>query len=166
MVEHLTAHKGVINKLELYQEKVTIIELRDMIRLQANMMRVHVNIMLTLINPYHHGYVELPPLNAIHPGSFHLPHHMEYRYRAETDNKWITLESHTTAKSMADENYSSALMIQDQNVRHVYAEMALQQFQVMEMYAEFMKRMGWDFTPRVPTQDQINTYQHFQKMFA
>ncbi|MEN1968016.1 hypothetical protein WMZ97_08055 [Lentibacillus sp. N15] len=39
MAEYLTAHKGVINKLELYQKMVTIMELKEIIQLQTNMMQ-------------------------------------------------------------------------------------------------------------------------------
>ncbi|WP_158701726.1 hypothetical protein [Lentibacillus sp. Marseille-P4043] len=55
--------------------------------------------------------------------------------------------------------------MKDQNVRHAHVEMALQQLTLMEMYEALMKRMGWSFTPRVSTQDQVNTYQHFYQTF-
>lgn len=51
MAEHLTAHKGIINKLEVYHEKVTNSKLKEIIALQTDMMRVHVKVMLALINP-------------------------------------------------------------------------------------------------------------------
>ncbi|MEN1970116.1 hypothetical protein WMZ97_18850 [Lentibacillus sp. N15] len=140
MAEHITAHIGAINKLELYQDKVTINKLKEIIQLQANTMRVHVNTMLALINPYHHGDIELPSLDTINAVRSHISNHMAYR--GETDNKWITLEAHTTAEFMSNDNYSSALMMKDQNVRHIHVEMGLQQFQIMEMYTTFMEQMG------------------------
>ncbi len=57
--------------------------------------------MLALINPHHHDYVEVPNLDTYYMRRYH-PHEIN-RYRAETGNKWIALEAHTTAKVMNDE---------------------------------------------------------------
>lgn len=158
MAEHLTAHKGIINKLEVYHEKVTNSKLKEIIALQTDMMRVHVKVMLALINPYHEEYVEVPPLHTFR-ASYYPQAMVDY------DNKWIALEAHTTAKTMSNTNYVSALMMKNTNVRNAHVEMALQQLAVMEKYAEFINQMGWAFVPHVSTQDQVNTYHHFQQLF-
>lgn len=63
-------------------------------------------------------------------------------YKTNVNNKWIALEAHTTAKCMSNENYVSALMMKDKNVRNAHVEMALQQLAVQEKYAVFIKEMG------------------------
>ncbi len=63
---------------------------------------------------------------------------------------------------MADNNFVSALMMKNPNVRYAHIEMALQQAALQERYGELIKRMGWAFVPHVSVQAQINTYQHFQ----
>lgn len=161
MAEHLTAHEGVINKLNVYHEKVTNTDLKEIIALQANMMRVHVGVMLALINPYQKDYVEVPPLNTYISSFF--PRRVS-EHKVNFDNKWIALEAHTTAKCMSNENYFSALMMKDSNVRNAHVEMALQQLAVLAKYADFIKSMGWSFVPNASIEEQVNTYQHYKYM--
>ncbi|WP_188206981.1 hypothetical protein [Alkalibacillus aidingensis] len=160
MAEHLSAHEGVINKLKAYKGTVTNKRLRDIIELQETTMRMHVWIMLGLINPEYNNYIEVPPLNAPF-----VRHYSEKEgYENTTNNKWIALEAHNTAKNMSNENYKSALMMQDTNVKNAHIEMALQQYQIKEKYAEIIKEMGWEFTPHTSEQEQINTYRNFQHL--
>lgn len=159
MAEHLTAHEGVINKLEVYQANVTNSVLKEIIVLQKNMMRAHVGVMLALINPNESGYIEVPDLTNYSRANYH-----QGEQSPNGNNKWIALETHTTAKCMSNENYVSALMMKDQNVRNAHVEMALQQLTIQEKLAAFIEKMGWSFVPHVSVQDQVNTYQHFQHM--
>ncbi|WP_099157157.1 hypothetical protein [Virgibacillus ndiopensis] len=161
MAEHLSSHEGVINKLKVYYEKVTTIELKEIIALQVNMMRVHVRVMLALIDPRNDDYVEVPDLNVYRGKNYT---NWEGKPRIDYDDKWITLEAHTTAKCMSNENYVSALMMKDSNVRNAHVRMALQQLEVQQMYSKFINKMGWSFVPHVSVQDQMNTYGHFQHM--
>ncbi len=39
--------------------------------------------------------------------------------------------------------------------------MALQQNQIKEKYANYIKKMGWDFVPKATTEAQISTFLHF-----
>ncbi|ASN04807.1 hypothetical protein [Virgibacillus necropolis] len=161
MAEHLSAHKGVINKLEVYQANVTNTVLKDIIILQTNMMRAHVRIMLAFINPDDSGYIEVPDLNDY----LRTNNHKGMKEQgSNVNNQWIALEAHTTAKCMSNENYFSALMMKDQNVRNAHVEMALQQLAVQEKYAAFIQEKGWTFVPHVSAHDQVNTYQYFQHM--
>src|SRR5699024_9269135 len=150
-----------INKLLLYEMMVSNAALKGIIILHANVMRNHVKVMLALINPHQNGYVELPHLNEY---SMNYYPQVPEEQKVNTNNKWIALETHNTAKSMSNENYISALMMKNQNVRNIHAEMALQQFTLQGKYADFIKRMGWSFVPNASIQDQINTYQHYQYM--
>lgn len=161
MAEHLSAHEGIINKLNVYHEKATNIELKEIIAFQGNMMRVHVKVMLALINPHINDYVEVPDLGAYSVNGYYQRVNKQW---ANYDNKWIALEAHATAKLMSNENYMSAIMMKDKNVRNAHVEMALQQLEAQKRYAEFINRMGWAFVPHVSVQDQVNTYQHFQHM--
>src|SRR5690625_5468491 len=63
MADHLIAHEGVINKLELYQTKVTNATLKEIIVSHTSVMRDHVRVMLALINPYLNEHLELTPIN-------------------------------------------------------------------------------------------------------
>ena len=159
MTEHLTAHEGVINKLELYQTKVINASLKEIMVSHINVMQDHVRVMLSLINPYQNEYVELSPING----------HLELYYvqiageqNINSQDKWITLDGHTTAKNMSNNNYISALMMQDPYVRNIHVKMALQQFEMLEIYNEFITKMGWTFTPVVSIQEQLNTFQHYE----
>lgn len=159
MTEHLSAHEGVINKLNVYHEKATNNDLKEIIALQVNVMRVHVRVMLALLDPQNNDDVEVPDLNVYRANDFYQgPGKQEVDY----NNKWIALEAHTTATFMSNENYVSALMMKDRNARNAHVEMALQQLEVLKRYAAFINQMGWLFVPYVSMKDQVNTYQHFQ----
>lgn len=159
MAEHLPTHEGILNKLKHYLAKVTNADLKDIISLQISVMRAHVKVMLLLINPYQNGYVAVPPLEA-YSGNHYFKE--EAWGQDPSKNKSIALEARATAKCMANDNFISALMMKNPNVKHAHIEMALQQAFLQERYSQFIQRMGWEFVPHVSVQDQINTYQHFQ----
>src|SRR5699024_660269 len=143
MAEHLAAHEGIINKLELYQTKVINASLKEIISLQINVMREHARVMLALINPHQNEYVKLKPLNE------HVRHYnlQAEDHRTKQMDKWIALEAQDTAKSMSNENYASALMMQNQHVSTIHVQMALQQLEIKNKYSELIEKMGWVFTP-------------------
>src|SRR5699024_10205933 len=132
MAEHLAAHEGIINKLVFYQTKVTNAILKEVIELHASVMREHVRVMLSLINPYQNDYVDLAPLSE------HMRHYnlIAKEQRTNGMDKWIALEGHTTAQSMSNENYVSALMMKNQHVRTIHVQMALQQLEIQDKYEE------------------------------
>ncbi|MFC7063571.1 spore coat protein [Halobacillus seohaensis] len=160
MSEHLAAHEGIIHKLENYLSKVTSTELRETIDLQVNVMRAHVKVMLMLINPYLHEYVVVPPLSTHKSNHGPQANTMEQNLK----NKPIALEARSTAKSMANENFTSALFMKNHNVKQAHIEMALQQVTIQEKYNEYIKKMGWAFVPYASLQEQIHTYQNYQRM--
>ena len=160
MTEHLSAHEGVINKLKTYQTIITNNELRKIIKLQENVMQTHVWIMLALINPEYTGYVEVPSLS-----NYQIKQNSKSgRIDNSKDDKWVALEVHSTAKNMSNNNYNSALMMQNQNVKKAHIEMALQQQQIQKMYSDFIEKKGWKSVPRISIQQQLNTYFHFQHL--
>src|SRR5699024_8678531 len=77
------------------------------------------------------------------------------------NDKWIALEAHAGAKLMSNENYTSALLMKDRNVRNAHVEMAMQQLEIQKRYSDFINRMGWSFVPHADAQEQVKTYQHF-----
>ncbi|UOR12078.1 spore coat protein [Halobacillus amylolyticus] len=156
MAEHLSTHEGMLSKLKYYHNEVTNAELKQIIDLQIEV--IHVKVMLMLINPYQNGYIEVPSLESF-TGDQYRP---EEAWGQNTlNNKSIALEARAGTKSMADNNFVSALMMKNPNVRRAHIEMALQAA-LQERYGELIKRMGWAFVPHVSVQDQIDTYQHLQ----
>jgi len=135
MAEHLSTLEGVINKLVLYETKVTNIALKEILVLQAKAMRNHVKVMLALINPHQNGYIQLQQLNEYTMNSH--PHVLEGQ-EGNADNKWIASESHNTAQSMSNENYISALTMKNQNIRNIHSEIALQQFTLQGKYTDLI----------------------------
>ena len=121
-------------------------------------MRNHVRVMLALINPYQNEYIQLAPLSE------HMQQYnpMEEEQRTNSMDKWIALEVHTTAQSMSNDNYVSALMMQNQHVRTIHVHMALQQLEIQDKYEELLEKVGWVFTPHASAHEQINTYKHYQ----
>src|SRR5699024_7868107 len=128
---------------------------------QLNVTRNPVKVMLALINPHQHAYIELPHLNEYRMNYY--PQVLEGQ-EDNADNKWIALESHNTAESMSTENYISALLIKNNNVRKIHDEMAIQQVTLQGRYADLIKGMGWSFVPYASMQEQIKTFQHYQYM--
>ncbi len=92
MSEHLLAHDGVIHKLVYYQNLVTSTELQNILKLQEEVMRTHVWIMLAFINPSYHNDIEVPQLST-----FEQKYNFQ-RAGNDENNKWVALESHSTAK--------------------------------------------------------------------
>lgn len=162
MAEHLSAHEGVINKLAAYQSSVTNMELRNILNLQENVMRSHAWVMLAFINPNYHNDVEVPPLTSFRIEHEHTSDKLENGNGG--NNKWIALEAHDTAKNMSTENYNSAMKMQNMNVKNAHIEMALQQNQIKEKYASFIKKMGWAFAPNAANRAQTNTFLHFEHL--
>jgi hypothetical protein len=159
MAEHLTAHEGEINKLQIYARNVPNNGLKKIINLQINMLKEHVRVMLALVKPNQAEYVELASLEKLkEPFKHSLPTENEHL-------KWITLEAHNTARTMSNVNYASALMMKNQNVRKIHVQMALQELEIQRMYETVMKKMGWGFVPHASKDSQEKTYQYYEKTF-
>src|SRR5690625_5310228 len=102
--------KSVINKLELYQTKVTNATLKEVLLRSTSVMRDHVRVMLALINPSLNEHLEPTPINEYFR-NFYM--RIEKEENNNFQDKWISLDGHTTAKNMSNNNYVSALMMQD-----------------------------------------------------
>ncbi|WP_053220128.1 hypothetical protein [Virgibacillus senegalensis] len=161
MAEHLSAHKGIIHKLNVYQRMVQSPQLKKIIRQQANAMQGHVHIMLAFIDPAYHEPIEVPPLYVFEEKGYENWQNGE----AGENDQWIALEVHSTAKQMADDNFSSALMMKDMAVRNAHVEMALQQTELLRRYDAFLEEMGWMYVPLSDIKSQQDTYRHFYQAF-
>lgn len=161
MSDHLMAHEGMLQKLRTYQEIATSHDLKRILALQYNVMSDHVRVMLKLIDPNHTSYVELAPINMTLLEQNSIGH-----FGISQADHWIAREAHTSAKDMANTNFTSGLMMQNQNVRNVHVEMALQQLKMMELYEQFIHRIGGPFIPRVSNEEQLRTYNYFQALFS
>ncbi|WP_047984066.1 spore coat protein [Ornithinibacillus californiensis] len=160
MIEHLSTHEGMIKKLEIYRMKVRSEELKDTIDLQIKVMRAHVEVMLSLINPQNDDYVEVPDLRNASLNNYQtaIDEHVGY------NDKWIALEAKASTKMISGENYTAALMMKDNNVRNAHVEMALQQLEIQKKYSEFIKRMGWELTLGISNKKQELAYQFYNQV--
>lgn len=153
MAEHLASHEGMINKLKIYYKTVTNPILKNLLYTHISVLRNHVRAMLALIDlnqkgPFHlHGMDDVHLINVY--GNF------------TEQEKDITLEARATAKLMASDNFMSALLMKDSNVKHVHIEMALQEVKLQTMYGEIINYITGDFTPKVTKEMQQITLQKY-----
>src|SRR5699024_5344445 len=160
MAEHLSTHEGMINKLKVYHINTTNPDLKSIIALQINVMMSHVRVMLFLINPDNNEYVEVPDLNMYDVSNKRADGTGVNKY----NDKWIALEAHAGAKLMSNENYTTAILMKNRNVRKDHVEMTLQKLENQKRYTDIINRMGWSFIPHADTQEQIKTYHHFKHL--
>lgn len=159
MAEHLASHQGAISKLRVYEHNVSLAELSKTLQLQRKIMEAHVNVMLQLINPNNTSYVEVPSLESVKKQVTNT----KQIQANDSNNKWITLEALSSAKSMSNRNFVSALMMQNKNVRDAHVKMAMQQLELMEKYERIAKEHSWTFTPMATYKEQTETYHAFQQ---
>ncbi|TFB25010.1 hypothetical protein E3U55_01060 [Filobacillus milosensis] len=160
MAEHLAAHEGVINKLQYYHSIASNQILKDILSLQTEIMLNHVEVMSSFINPRINQELNVPPLDIYQDVSFNFDSN-DYQYH---DN-WITLETHNTAKCMANQNYVSSLMMKDARVKKAHEEMALQQAHIQELYGRLISMMDWSYVPQSSIDSQTKTYQFYNQVF-
>jgi hypothetical protein len=160
MSEHLTTHKGVLKKLAYYYCSVKNPLLKQTIYEQFLIMRNHVYVMLKLMDPEHNEGVSVPALKQVELVDISCPNSI-----LRLGDKNILLEAHNTAKSMALDNFSSALKMKASNVKSIHVQMALQQAQLEERYSELGKKMGLNQSPYTSAEEQINTIKQFEHLF-
>ncbi|MBD8069271.1 hypothetical protein F7888_09775 [Bacillus sp. PS06] len=153
MAEHLAAHEGMINKFKIYYATVRSPVLKNLLLTHIHTLRDHVRAMLVLIDPNQVGQVHLHQMKDVH---LTLGHE-----KFTEQEKDITLEARATAKLMANDNFTSALMMKDHHVKHAHIEMALQEEKLQSMYSEVIKQIDGDFTPKVTEKMQLLTLQKY-----
>ncbi|MFE8699635.1 hypothetical protein ACFYKX_03240 [Cytobacillus sp. FJAT-54145] len=158
MANHLKTHDAVITKLKRYYCSTNHPNLKEILALQIAVMESHVKVMLLLISPSHHGYVTVPTIEQI------KPFQATCQPNSSLSDQDIALEAHSTAKSQAGDNFSSALFMQNKNVKEAHFHMAYQQARILEWYGQFIKKMGWKVDPSVSDAERIKTIQQYQAL--
>jgi hypothetical protein len=153
MAEHLSSHEGVINKLKMYYGSVNNPVLRKLLNLNINTLRNHVVVMLALIDPERNKEVHLPDME-----SYHL--HISEGKLTKLD-KDIALEARAAAKLMGSNNFNSALMMKDINVKNIHLQMSYQDITMQMLYDNFLKGMNGEFVPKVSKEMQRLTLQKY-----
>ncbi|UFT98726.1 hypothetical protein KO561_16230 [Radiobacillus kanasensis] len=162
MTEHLSAHKGLIHKLKMYEGKVFHPTLRYLLELNREMLKSHTEAMMAFIHPYYNGEVVIPPLPYLQLEEIHKSKETPYH----DHDKSITMESKSSSKMMANENFMSASLMKDPNVRRAHLEMAHQQATLQQLYREFSDAMGWSAVSHTTIENQAEIYRHYYGMFS
>jgi hypothetical protein len=154
MAEHLPTHKGVISKLKIFHEIVDNQELEKLIQLNIQMLREHVRAMLELIDPKRKGEVKLAEMADIQINTEKL--------NLTEQEKDIVLETRSASKLMGSNNFNSALMMKDRNVKHIHIQMAYQDVRMQMLYNMIVEHVVADFTPRVTEAMQAKTHEKYK----
>ncbi len=153
MAEHLNTHEGVIYRLKIYDQSLQNIVLKRIVELHLKTLRNHVKTMLALIDPNRTHTVHLPDLDSIN-WNVDIGTLEEYE-------KDIALDARSTAKLMGSDNFNSALMMKDSNVKNIHIKMSYQDISLQMMYDYLIKHTRGEFIPRVSNEMQRMTLQHF-----
>jgi hypothetical protein len=153
MAEHLSTHEGVINRLKMYIKTVQNHMLKKILELHLIVLRNHVKTMLALIEPNRTHEVHLPEMNSL-DWDVGIGKLEEYE-------KDIALDTRSTAKLMGSDNFNSALMMKDSNVKNIHLKMSYQDVNMQMMYDHLIKLTQGDFIPRVSAEMQRLTLQHY-----
>ncbi|SEM14790.1 hypothetical protein SAMN05192533_101206 [Mesobacillus persicus] len=160
MAEHLMIHKGVLARLESAFCSVHSNELKQIIYEQIVIMRNHVKVMLLLMDPNQNELVTVAALNELDPVSIKCQDQ-----NAHPKEKNVAIELKNTAKTMANDNFNSALRMKAQNVRDIHINMALQQASLQRRYHHFLEQNMKEVSPESSIQEQVNTMNSIKNMF-
>ncbi len=153
MAEHLATHEGMISKLKWYHAKVSNPILKQLLHSHIVILKSHVQAMLALVDPRYHGQVSIPRVEEVQ-----LNLQNQTFTEAEVD---ITLEVRGMAKLMAGDNFMSALMMKDKNVKHIHVQMAEQDKKFQSMYNEIVKYVNAAYVPKATEQEQLETLKKY-----
>jgi hypothetical protein len=153
MAEHLAAHEGVIFKLKVYHQNVQNKALKKILRIHIETLESHVAAMLLLIDPNRVQKVRLPDLqdNIDETIGNLLPW-----------EKNIALESRSTAKLMGTDNFNSAAMMKNDNVKSIHTKMSDQDIALQKMYNKVITAANGDYVPMASIEEQWKTLQKYQ----
>lgn len=160
MSEHLNVHKGVIKKLKTYYCAAKNPSLKQIMYEQILIMSNHVGVMINLIDPAHNDSVTVSALNQLH--AVEIPCNENSQHLSD---KTISFEGSHIAKTMSQDNFSSALKMKTPNVKEIHLHMALQQYKLQEKYEDFIKAMGWAHDPNASIEEQNKTVQTFKDFY-
>lgn len=154
MANHLSAHKSIIKRLELYTTRIQNTQILSILNQQIMMMKNHVQVMNQLLDPKQ-STVNLPPIPS-NSGTFSNQIASNY----EMSEKDISIDAHFTASAMAKENFNSSENMKNKQVKKLHSAMALQQATIAEMYEDLMSQMGWINQPNASVTEQTSIIMH------
>ncbi|WP_053360876.1 hypothetical protein [Bacillus sp. FJAT-27251] len=153
MAEHLGTHEGVIHRLKMYYSSVQNPVLKKILELHITVLRDHVRTMLALIDPERTHPVQLQEMGSIN-------WNMNFGRLNEYEKK-IALDSRSTAKLMGSNNFNSALLMEDANVKNIHLQMSYQDVSLQMMYDHLIQHSSEEFIPRASKEMQRLTLQHY-----
>lgn len=154
MAEHLPAHEGTISKLMIFKDIVDNQELKKLIQINIEMLRDHVRAMLELIDPNRKREVMLAEISDIQISTENL--------NLSEQEKEIVFETRSVSKLMGSNNFNSALMMKDMDVKNIHIQMAYQDVRMQVLYNMVVEHVNGDFTPRVTEAMQSKTYEKYK----
>ncbi|MBT2637046.1 hypothetical protein [Bacillus sp. ISL-39] len=154
MAEHLPTHEGVISKLKIFYEIVDNQELKKLLQLNTQMLMEHVSVMLKLIDPDNKEEVKLAEMPDLQINMKSI--------KLSEQEKDIVLETRAVSKLMGSDNFNSALMMKDMNVKNIHIQMAYQDVRMQMLYNMIVEHVDADFTPRVTEAMQSKTYDKYK----
>ncbi|MGD6965885.1 hypothetical protein ACQCVP_05615 [Rossellomorea vietnamensis] len=158
MAEHLTAHEGVIFKLQTYYQNVQNPLLKRVLKSHIDTLQVHVAVMISLIDPNRIHKVQLPEISEIL--------FTETLGELQPWEKNIALEGSFTAKSMGTNNFNSAAMMKDENVKNIHLQMSYQDIHFQKMYNKLITASDGGFVPMASEDMQWMTVQKYQHLLS
>ncbi|RSL28899.1 hypothetical protein D7Z54_34080 [Salibacterium salarium] len=157
MTNHLSAHTGVLKRLELYTRITKSPQLLSVLGQQIGAMKNHVEVMNTLLDPDQSNQIILAPV----PQSNLQPNQQPLQLdMADYD---MTLDAHFTAMAMANDNFVSSSNMKNPQVKKLHSDMAMQQSQIAKQYETFAEQMGWMTHPNATMAEQqqaVNPIHH------
>ncbi|WP_019153638.1 hypothetical protein [Robertmurraya massiliosenegalensis] len=137
MANHLPAHKGVIHRLEIYENNTKDLQLNVILKKQIIIMENHVKVMNQLLNQTPN--IVLPPIPQ------DVPMNNNHTMKPDTmfEDSSVALDVHFTATAMAKENFLSASNMKDPQAKKLHVEMALQQLEIAKQYEMLAQQLGW-----------------------
>ncbi|CAM3683884.1 hypothetical protein GCM10009865_43970 [Aeromicrobium ponti] len=161
MAEHLNIHKAVIEKLKLFFCTVDDPELRQVLYEQIVIMDNHVRVMINLMDPQINENITVEALTDVKP----VPIDCKSPVNQLTEQN-IAIEGRHTARSMALDNFTSALAMKAENIKNIHVQMSLQQVRLQDKYSHIIKKKGWVHVPDVSREEQIEAMKAFKKKYS
>ncbi|WP_170007466.1 hypothetical protein [Bacillus fonticola] len=161
MDNHLSAHEGIVSRLQLYLKIAKDRNVTQVLEKQLQVMKNHVVVMNQLLNPSQQGQVVLPPIpQTTGDNGTEAP----VNAGIQIEDRHITLDAHSTANAMANDNFISASAMKNPVVKKIHSEMALQQEAIAKMYNQILETNGWVKSSMAKQQEQIDTANYYSNI--
>lgn len=157
MANHLSVHNAIIKKLELYASGTQNQQLIMLLEQQAGLMKNHTSVMNNLLNTNQMSQVSLPPIPQVTSHS-----HANYSPIGLEDPD-IATDALVTAMAMANDNFTSGLIMKDPQVKQTHIEMALQQSHIADQIGTLAKQNGWMSHPNATATEQTSAQNPLQE---